>query len=510
MLRSLCAFLGVTLLCPTTIVGQANSMKQLADKMPPGANAVMIVNVDAIKKSDIAQKEKWFELQSANLESGMGFLPAGTNGVFFATQLDFQMFEPMWTSGFLTMDVTPPLSQIAERLWGHTDKVAGKEVVSTHSDVYVFELNKNTLGTFSPAKRQRLSVWLSAIESGQASSMTDYLKEAAADAAAGTPFVLAIDLDDAVSPGAVLKRARDAAILQKEGIDANAFAELLASVRGATITARFSSKIEAKAEIDFDGNASIIRPIAKQLVIEMLDNNGSAMPELEQWNSNVSEHQVTMVGDLSKKSLRRLISIFDSPETHLATGDSPSTSSSDDAGMATKRYMDSIALLLNELRDEIGVGGQSMWKYQRWMKSVADKIDNLPMRNVDSDALDFGASVSQTFQDISMKITNVHEHTDIKNADLMAYGVGAPNRRTRRYGWGYSGWGYGWATPWRYNYSQEEVIRRDQTEAEKRAIHTKARAETTDFGSQAFNDAVSRERVVRREMSERYPDAFSR
>ena len=133
--------------------------------------------------------------------------------------------------------------------------------------------------------------------------------------------------------------------------------------------------------------------------------------------------------------------------------------------------------------------------------------------------LDFGASVSKTFRDMNMKITSTRQSVDVQNSDLMAYGQGSPAYRYRRVGYGYAGYGYGYAYPWGGYYggyyggwnrdvSGARLALNQQVYQDKVDIHTRARADATDFVVAAMTNIADGMSDIKRSMTERYPGAF--
>ena len=494
-----CLFL-LAIIGPRSAFSQNN--KALMRKMPAGANAVMVVDVRDIRESSADRTKNRFDSHADKMDSGVGFLPAGTNTVLLASQMNLGSLSPTWTSGWLKMPSAPSLQSVAQRIDGTIDNVAGRDVLATPSGRFVFKLDERTLGTLSPPNRQNLANWLTSLKSGRSNAISEYLADAVGVADNGADFVMAFDLAYVVSPKLVLERAKESTLLKQQRIDPRKFSDLVGSVRGVTITATMQDGINASATIDFGADARILAPVAKQLILEFTTNHGVHIAEIEKWKAAVDGKRVTYGGEFSKNGLRRLISLFDSPAHQLtATAQSPAPSSQepklDPKAVASRQYFDSVSSMFNELRKDIGPGGASTYQYQRWANSYADKIDQLPIRNVDSDLLDFGGFVSKSLRGVSLKVTDTHQTADVRNANHMAYRYGYGYGYGYGTGYGYGGYGYRYGNP-----------RLRQAQADRRAVHQKARSSAITFGASAFTDIADRETDVRRLMAEKYPDAF--
>ena len=137
----------------------------------------MVADIASIRDSEIARTEKWFESHSARIESGVAFLPQGSDRVIFASQIDFASFTPIWTGGYMTFQHAPLLSQVGLRDSGTMDSVAQQDVLRTTSNRFVFRPSQNMLGTYSPANRQNLANWLSHLNAGKNNAVAPYLLE---------------------------------------------------------------------------------------------------------------------------------------------------------------------------------------------------------------------------------------------------------------------------------------------------------------------------------------------
>ncbi len=505
---------------------QEKSLLGLLKQMPAGTNAVLAADLAQVRSSDIAKKNGWFNTTKGGIESGIDFLPDNCDQIVLASQMDFQTFQSAWTSGLLVVSPMPDLEYIRGMTQGTRDELSGQKLIVTSSDVYVFQAGQN-LGTYIPANRQQLAAWLMGMKQGSQSQVSPYLASAIEQRGEAT-MVLSFDLNQLVSPAAILQRAQDAEILKSNQIDAQKFAQAVASVRGVTVSASFLDAIYADAKVDFGQDVGFLEPVAKQLILEVMQNHGVHLQNAADWQLHMGNDSIQLSGELSQNGLRRLISLFNTAEPQLtatppanATPQSDAAPAADAESMAqrTKDYFDSVSSLFNELQKEIGPGGKSSYQLARWFKSYADKIDNLPMGNVDPDMLDFGASVSKTFRDMNMKITSTRQSVDVQNSDLMAYGQGSPAYRYRRVGYGYAGYGYGYAYPWGGYYggyyggwnrdvSGARLALNQQVYQDKVDIHTRARADATDFVVAAMTNIADGMSDIKRSMTERYPGAF--
>ncbi len=504
------------LISPHSANAQDSSLAQDLKQLPAGTNALLIANLAVIRDSDVAQKGNWFNSPDGQIQSGMGFLPIGTEMVVLASQMDLETFSPSWTAGMLTIEDAPNLENISQRMHGKLDQLGSMQVVETSSDLFVFQ-TASGLATFSPANRQMLAPWITSLSNKQGQTPSKFLADSISKRDPDAGLLVGCDMTNLISPASVLKRARDSDALKANGIDPGQFADLVASLLGVNISATFTTAINATATLEFGQDAGMLQPVAKQLILEALEHHGLSVPNLGGWDVKVSGNRIVLTGEMSPTGLRRMISLFDSPEPQVTARSSSADDQPVSVADSTKQYFDSVSSMVDELQKEIGVGGQSTYKYGRWFKSYADKIDNLSMDNVDPDVLDWGAFVSSTFRNVAMMITSTHESTDVANANLMAYGAGSPAYRYRRSGYGYRGYGYGYAYPWRYYGGYGGFYRDDgramaandlQVLRDKQAIHKSARAGVIDSGAAAFQQINESTAELRRKLTEKYPGMF--
>jgi hypothetical protein len=489
---------------------QDDPLLSLFSKMPSTANAVLAGDLDSIRQSDVVMKQRWMESQQGKVNSGFAFLPSGSERIVLATNLDYQTFERNWTSGLIGMSRVPDLDLVRELTEGQMDQLGGQPLVVTKSDHYVFKAGDD-LATWSPANRQAFAPWLTSLQQSRGPAADSWLATAIRGRG-DAQLVAAFDLNHLVSWMRVLQRAKEAQTLQSNGIDPEAFAKAVASVRGVTVLVNFTDAVNAEVHIDFGQNVDLLEPVARPLLTEVLEHHGMHVGDLERWDVRTAGNRIRLAGQLSTTALRRMLSLFDFPEpqTTAASGQGDAQPS---AGQLTRNYFDALSTLLDDLQKEIGVGGESSYRLARWFRSYANQIDNLPIDSVDPDLLDFGAQVSRAFRDIATQMTSTRESVDVQNSNLMAYGAGSPAYRYRRFGQGYRGYGYGYAYPWGYggywrDRSGAQAANRAEVREQRRNIQVKARADASEFVMSTMNDVLGGLQDAKTTMTERYPDAF--
>lgn len=495
---SLLLVVALTVVFSNAVEAQVNSLRDVIDLMPANANAILVANVDSIRASELAKKENWFDGRYGDPESGVSFLPPGAKAVALTAEMDLQTLTSLWTTGAIRMDKPPTLSRIVDATGGTMDEVQNRDVVATSQDSYLFNLDPQTLGLLIPAKRQKLHSWLSDIDRGATTANLPYLKRGIDSSMTGTDLAVAVDLQNVLSSMAVLPRAQESKLLSRNKVDAKAFADTIGSIQGVTLNVDVTDSIQATLQIDFAMSADVLLPIARKLVLEVINDYGIGLEGLKQWEMRIDHHQLRFSGSMSKNDLRRVISLFESTQTHVTaepgsqvTGQGPSA-----AAAATKYYFDSVSAMFSGLQRDIGPGAVNGFTLQRWLASYSQKIDNLPVRDVDPLALDFGDFVAGSLQNISSEIMLTRNSVDVEKSKIMTSGSGSPtNRRQGRYTWGY------------YNKRNSAM---HKARAEIRDASVRGRASVADYAIEVMGEIEKKQRELRRTFEKSYPDAFVR
>ena len=69
---------------------------ELAARVPDGANAIFVIDVDQIMRSPLATNQGWSAKQQAMYEAGLLMVPPEASQLLAATKLDFETMQPEW------------------------------------------------------------------------------------------------------------------------------------------------------------------------------------------------------------------------------------------------------------------------------------------------------------------------------------------------------------------------------------------------------------------------------
>ncbi len=442
---------GVNCMLATQLLAQATVIDESISKMPSDANAVLVVNVQQIRSSQVAKTEGWFESLAQQFQSGMGFIPSGSDLFVVAANVDQRTLDPKWTVALMRIEAQPIYDSIRKTRQGTPDEALGQAFTELPNNMYVFPMNDQLLASYSPAERQHFVHWLRQLKTDQTLDHS-YLQQTVFEAAnLGNQLIFAVDLEHAYSQMQIFEDVRDSEFLTKQNIDAKTFAKLASSVTGFSLRAMVRDKIQVEIQVDFAEDISSIEPVAHDLVLQILDNGGVAVPESIQWRPEIVEQSIRVGGTISTSSFRRVISLLDAPEHDLTVDTTTAEYRSiySDPAEITKHYFDSLCSLIDDLRN-YRTADRNFVTNAIWFEKFADRIERLPTHNVDESVLAFSDDVVKAFIESATKLRLYGEQAKTESSRLWAGrggGLGGGDfgtltyTRYRRWGRSYGGTG---------------------------------------------------------------------
>jgi hypothetical protein len=273
----------------------------------------------------------------------------------------------------------------------------------------------------------------------------------------------------------------------------------------------------AALAVDFRNPVPFSPDQAKTLILDVLAEKGATISDLETWKPAVSEKRisVSIQGYLSDSGLRRVLSVIEShapkqietaqpeqpgqpdepdqPEQPTGTGEHPSK-----VIASSVKYFHTVDTLLGDLKQDMkkvaNINGIALW-FDRY----ADKIDRMPILNVDKDLINYGAYVATQLRGASgsvrgMGIRGRARTMNITNAGGYNYGY--------RYGGGpYGGWGG-------YAYRQNPRAEMSNWIQAGVAIRSQERAGMAVDVQTIRANLIQASADMRRQMTERYQVEF--
>lgn len=481
----------LALLLATTILtatGRAAGFDDLLKLIPDAANAIVLIDVDAVHNSPLAVRERWKDnYEQAYIDRPL-ILPPEADRLVLAARLDPER-ELASDIELAVMDLSEPMSlrSIARAEGGYVDQIDSVSVVWTPSDAYFIEVDEKLLAVAHPADRQQVARWARFAGRNDEIVISPYLQNAAEAVNKDTQIVMALDARNMIQPHRLREELEidRPKVLEGKDVDLDELTDVLTSLVGVTLKVSIGEKPMGSIRVDFDKEIGLIAPFAKPLLLEAMADLGATIEDLEAWKSTVEYKSIFLEGELSRDAMRRIFSILELPTTKFSTLDESADSEAagqEEVAQASKRYFNSITVLIHDLGKTLNKGAANA---AAWMSRYARKIDRLPILHVDEDLLAYGAGVAQAFRQMS----------DAKTAAGIRTGV----RRSNTYS-GYRYSGYRGGTIYRYGtsgYSRDTSRIRSQELA-------KARTVRMNLWTEIENATAD----IRRTMTQRYQVEF--
>jgi hypothetical protein len=487
-------------LTPCAACRAGDSFAELLQRIPDQANAVLLVDVDAIHQSPFGQREHLARQHEQDYLAGVCHFPPSVSRFVVAAQLDPTTLQPLWKISLAALRETMPLRALMRHEGGSTDRVAGQQVVVSPRDGYYLYLERQVLAEMAPANRQALSRWLRFTDTNSRVVLSPYLQKAAARLGSGTQVVLALDLADVFDTAGIRKLLARTKCLEGKRVDLDALAAQFAGLHGLTITMHVHEAITGELRLDFSGPVEPFRDHVKPVVLEAMESMGAYIPDLVAWQVRAEGNTVTLRGSQSERGVRRIVSLLLSPAavTNSQPAELVNQPQPESKGAASQRYFRSISTLLDDLKQE----KTTNWnKLAYFYEQYSRKIDQLPMLNADPDLLKFGASISTTLRAIGSNATQAGLQQKVLAANAQGGYVETPGNFYSRYRYDY------WGRAWGYSYYEPNVAYVSNF-GQISNLMAVGQANEKALRDQTWNNIDAATTAIRRKMVEKYQLEF--
>jgi hypothetical protein len=466
MNRSICLPLALALILLVLPRPTQGQFQNLVEHLPEDANTLVLFNMEAILASPLAVQEKWSTAEGNQYAAGLLIVPPQTKHLVMAAQMDLELMQPHWHASVMELSEEPSMLTVTERYGGNVDEIGGQDAAVLPNNTYVIKFGKFIAGTMSPADRQKATLWVQDVFALTGRKpLPAYLAEAE-NYASRTPILMAINLEHLLSPKYLRSRLDTMKSLQGQQIDLDQLATALASVRGATLGIEITDYVFGGLKVDFDADITLVKDVAKPLLLECLANHGAMIDEFNDWKVEVTAKGILLKGPLGGSGTQRIFSLLDTPPSLRPRQQPSSTTTASDTkpsesliAQATLQYFKTIEILLNDLTGEdkqhqlTTPGLVAMW-YAKY----AAKIDALPVLHVDPELLSLATQVSGALRQSQNAMRSAGVRTASRMANMQGAQVynyqyaAAAGERYGIYGGGYA---------YRYQYNPQASLRAD-------------------------------------------------
>jgi hypothetical protein len=315
-----------------------------------------------------------------------------------------------------------------EKQGGYLDTVGNAKAAWTTRDIYYIQLTENTLGILRPGDRQALARWTSG---SSTASMSPYL-ESALKTSSDAPILFAMDLTNAVGPGAVQYAYAMGKLpsLEKMGDGRDQLLVALGSVKGLSLRMKVDKQINSELTVDFDQNVDALGAGAKPFVIDVLNATGLYDPQVEKWDFKATGKTITGNGVSEPSAIGRLVAIVSpgdlggneaAPRQPANPGKSESVTSAEKApqgspAAASQSYYRAICKIFDQMSAK-----SSPTQSATWLHAQSRVIQQLPALGVDPMLLEWGDQTTSAFNRAAQTLAIGQQ-----NAQVAAAGVASP------------------------------------------------------------------------------------
>lgn len=486
-------------------------------KLPPGANAVIGVDLQAMLASPVAARLGWKDKYSRAFSAGTESLPPHTLQAVAGINLDLENVQAVWQAVALSADYDADINTAVARFNSQLEDRGGVPGFPVGATGYIAQFGPRLFGAMAPVTRQTASRWIRDAQAASQSPLTPYLSGALQSLDSGKSIiVLALDLQDALDETRIRARLGESAALSMAKLDLDSLAKLLATMQGVTLNVGAGDTLTGEFIVDFGASPAElvggkIPDLGRQILIAALANHGVALDELAAWDSRVSGNRLYVSGELQVAGYRRIMTLVNIPlepftVTTPTVAELPPTSveptpepASPSEATASLEFFQSIDELLQDLAKD-AKRSQTIGQNATWMDRYADKIDRLPSVGVDEELIQYSVYVTQRLRDAAGAIRGIGINSAERSAQITPqYYAGGGGYRFGGSPWGGGGWGnpgWGYGNSWFYAENNYEGQRRAVRQQERATGFTNARsimAEIQDTSSQ-----------VRRKMTQKY------
>jgi hypothetical protein len=451
---------------------------------PAQTNVLTMINSERIFKSKLALKERAAEASKAAFDSGVSIVTPDADRILIATQLDLEVMHTISTAAVYSRARSKfDLNAMANKIGSSVDSIAGRGTVLLPNDAMVVELGPDTVGVMKPGNRQAVSNWLRAATGSGSNQLTRYLVEAVSFADRNADIIIAMDLQDAVSPTVIKDRLGDMNSVEKNQVDA--IAEILSGIKGITLGVTVRDSITGSIKVDFPSSAKGLDKVGKPLLLEILGNRGLMIDDLSTWSVKSTDQQLLFSGPLSIAGLRAITSLVSQP---LLPEFIAEESGVEDAAYArSKTYCKSLETYVTELTTK-KPNSRGLKAYATWFETYAAKINGFSILNVDPELVAVGNSVADSLREMAKLARQANVQIKQGKAEIRTEGNGYN---------GYNGYGnnngYG-----RYGYSQPSRSSR------LKQAETASRGNAEDVGREILESIQKDVTGIRQKMSTKY------
>jgi hypothetical protein len=404
----------------------AEQFDQLLARVPESANALIFVNVPALHKSALGKKDHWDTQHQTSYLGGVTAIPPTVNRLVIAAQINARTLGKAWSVALAEMTKQVSMSEIAQHEGGTPDDVGGLPVVASPRDAYFVQFGPQTVGTMFPANRQELSRWIQFARQNSQPSVSTFLRDAAPTAYDPSQIVLAVDMTDLLDPKQLARALAQMKTFAKKKVEFDELATTLSSIKGVRFSVRVDSEIHGKLTLEFGKSVGSIQELIKPLILELMEDRSASIDDMDDWKAGGAYTSYSLEGKLTSKGLRQVMSLIEVPIGRFQGQVPASGPGANPKAAASLAYYKAINTLIDDLEEKQGAKKQSFQRVGIWHQKYAEKIDALPLLNVDEELLNWGAKVSSMLRALASSFAGIELSLGTVQKYKQEYTVSSP------------------------------------------------------------------------------------
>jgi hypothetical protein len=404
----------------------AQDVESLLPFIPEDANSIAVIRARELKESPRGRSENWAEQHETNFLAGASTVPPWVQVLVRASYMQ-PGAGSQWTAVLVPVPRNYSMNDLATREESPAQAIGTHPVVySPRYRGYFVQLAQATndrmgvLGGIAPASRQDAARWIDeAVEAAGETKISEYLVAAATSEA---HVVLALDTRHMLDPAMIAHRLNGCVALEGHDAEKEALANAFSNLHGVTLSIDVENAVHMALKFDFDVDLGEEAQYVKPVFVELLNDLGAALDELETAEPYIYQRSVSMESPLSDESLRRILSLITTPrpssaeETMMAdtetpadtdppTDTTPPAEATDDTvdPRISRRYWDNV----NRNIDDLLRAYQRATNYERtaqWHENFANRIDQLSTRRVDPDLVKYAGWISSALRSLGTSL----------------------------------------------------------------------------------------------------------
>ncbi len=406
----------------------AAPFESLMQKVPEGANVLVAFNVEQILNSGFARAHNSQQKLAEAFAQRAILIPPDATQFVMAAQFDLEHFKQVWGAAVMGLKNPIDFNRIALATHRTVELLAGMQAIGS-SKLFALNLGDKQLGLLTPSNRQHAARWAQQLKRSDRPLSPYLAKTGSYSDTAGTDIILAIDLTDVLPPQFVADRLRKNDVLKGRNVDIDKLAGILSRVQGVRLGIKIGEKCNAMLVVDLQDDPAMMADFAKPLLLSILGNTGVLLEEMADWKPAVDKNSISLQGYLSDDGLRRIMGIVELPADSIsmvdpaASAPPPSNSKAEPSASetlqqdASRKYFHSIQQRLDSLRLQKN-DAKTLGQMALWIDNAARGIDRMSIVNVDSDLLDYGATIATELRQIVASLQGVGIQSGAQQAQI--------------------------------------------------------------------------------------------